>query len=136
LLLSPAERIVLVQAWALLVVVALCLRALPFALVTRAARCVRPRRGGADGISPGRIASLVEVAARYAPVDATCLTEAIVLSWLLGRRGVATSLRIGVARPDGGLRAHAWLECGGDVILGDGAREAYEPLLGPRAAAP
>ncbi len=72
---------------------------------------------------------LVEVAGRYSPVNATCLKKAIVLSWLLRKRGMVTTLRIGVARRDGTLIAHAWLEQGGQVILGHPECDGYERLF-------
>jgi hypothetical protein len=49
--------------------------------------------------------------------------------FLLSRRGYASRLRIGVARgPNDGLRAHAWLESDGMVVLGGSGFEAFTPL--------
>jgi hypothetical protein len=77
-----------------------------------------------------RVVWLVEVAGRYTPVNGTCLKKALVLSWILGRRGIATTLRIGVARHEGtSLTAHAWLERGGEVLLGQAEVTCHEPLL-------
>jgi len=55
----------------------------------------------------------VNIAARHTPFPATCLTRSLLLGWLLRRRGVASSLRIGVRLPQGALDAHAWVECAG-----------------------
>lgn len=90
------------------------------------------RRADPSGIPPlslERVAWLVEVAGRYSPVSATCLEKAIVLSWLLGRRGLATTLRIGVARREGALAAHAWLEHAGEVILGHPGDDEYASVF-------
>jgi hypothetical protein len=39
---------------------------------------------------------------------------------MLTRHGTASRVRIGVSSPQHkGFRAHAWLECGGRVILGE-----------------
>jgi len=42
---------------------------------------------------------------------------------------VATTLQIGVSRQEGRFKAHAWLNCDGETILGHEAVERYEPLL-------
>lgn len=56
---------------------------------------------------------LVNLAARYAPVRANCLTRSLLLSWMLRRRGVACELRIGVRLVQGMFSAHAWVEVEG-----------------------
>lgn len=130
--LSRTERAVLVQAWVLFVVAEFALRCLPFGRLSRLGRA--PAANADDrtrAVTPAvaRLVWLVEVASRYTVVDPTCLKKALVLSWLLGRRGIATTLRIGVARRDGRLAAHAWLECAGEVILGFPGGEGYERFL-------
>ena len=131
--LSPAERGILAQAWGLFVVVDLGLKILPFKhLLTLCQKW--PASNGRD-VAPvpspslARVVWLVEVAGRYTPVNGTCLRKALVLSWILGRRGIATTLRIGVARRGGtSLTAHAWLERGGEALLGQAEVECHEPL--------
>ena len=49
-------------------------------------------------------------------VGASCLQRALLLRWLLRRRGLRSELRIGVRFDDGRLDAHAWLESGGTPI--------------------
>ena len=53
---------------------------------------------------------MVNIAGRYAPGPATCLTRSLFLSWLLRGWGVSCELRIGVRLNDGALEAHAWVE--------------------------
>ena len=75
----------------------------------------------------------VERAARWVP-GARCLAQAMAGQVLLARLGHATELRIGVARPAGSegpdsaeepadgvpsLTAHAWLEQGDRIVLGE-----------------
>jgi hypothetical protein len=79
-----------------------------------------------------RYAWLVSIAGRYSPFRATCLKEALVLSILLGRLGIATQLRIGVARREGKFKAHAWLEQSGQAISGMQGCDGYEPLIPQR----
>lgn len=68
--------------------------------------------------------------ARLVPA-ASCLTQAIATRSMLARRDIASTLRIGVAKSDGAsLQAHAWVESGGDVVIGgrpDLARYALLP---------
>jgi len=47
---------------------------------------------------------------------ATCLESALVRQAMLAARGVRREVVIGVARPAGAFRAHAWLE--GDAVDG------------------
>jgi len=51
---------------------------------------------------------------------ASCLTQALAGWIMLTRHGTASRVKIGVASPQRhGFKAHAWLEVGGGVILGD-----------------
>ena len=131
--LSPEDRLLLGQAWAALLLVRLILGVLPFTTIR--AVCVRARRPvnineTRTDVRPHilRVARLVEIAARYSPVGATCLTEALALAWLLGRGGIATNVRIGVARRAGRVEAHAWLEREGRPIYGLSNERSYAPL--------
>ncbi len=131
--LPSAERVILMQAWGFFLLAELALRILSFRrLLTLSRKLFLNRRGeppvaSADSIA--RTAWLVDIAGRYAPVHVTCLTRALVLSWLLGRKGIVTGLRIGVVRREGGLTAHAWLEWEGREILDPAGGHAYEPLF-------
>ena len=80
------------------------------------------------GVDPQRMAWLVDVADRYAPGKSSCLRQAAALAWLLRRRGVATSLRIGVAREEGRLMAHSWLESGDGELIGLSETDKYASL--------
>ena len=58
------------------------------------------------------------------PVDSRCLTQSLVLTELLARRGVATTLVIGV-RPGRDFGAHAWVELDGEPLLPAGGGEFH-----------
>lgn len=60
------------------------------------------------------------------PADSTCLIESVVLVALLERRGVETSLVIGV-EPGDDFRAHAWVELLGEPLL-PASQGVYERL--------
>ena len=51
---------------------------------------------------------------------AVCLPRSMTLLWMLGRRGIASELRIGVRKEADIFTAHAWLECQG-IVLNDSA---------------
>ena len=66
-----------------------------------------------------RIAWAVRAASKGVP-HATCLTQALAAQVLFVRHQYAVDLRIGVAKGEaGGLEAHAWLEHGGRVVVGN-----------------
>ena len=93
-------------------------------------------RGRRQGVNPQRMAWLVDVADRYAPGRSSCLRQAAALAWLLHRRGIATSFRIGVAREEGKFNAHSWLELGEGELLGLSDSDKYVPLSGPTPSEP
>jgi len=58
------------------------------------------------------------VGRRFLP-ERPCLTQALVLQYLLLRRGDdSTELHIGVTKTDEELQAHAWVERSGRVLIG------------------
>lgn len=79
-----------------------------------------PGPAAVPDVRQGRgIAREVRQASRLVP-RASCFTQALAARAWLARHGIANDLRIGVARrPDGSPEAHAWVEVGGDVVLGD-----------------
>ena len=72
------------------------------------------------------MARMVAVAARYGFHRADCLTHALVLWWLLARRGIASRIRFGVLRfPAVEFSAHVWVECMGRSLNEADARCRY-----------
>ena len=87
--------------------------------------------GGRGGAHPSAsiddVAWSVGAAARFVP-RATCLVQALALEFLLSRSGRPAELRIGVAREDGGLKAHAWIEADGRRFLEDAEPDRFAAL--------
>jgi Transglutaminase-like superfamily len=80
---------------------------------------VHPRPSAAPNLDVDqRIAWAVTSAARYVPA-ATCLTQALAAKVLLTVAGREARLTIGVEKDGNRLRAHAWVEGNGRVIVGD-----------------
>jgi hypothetical protein len=58
-------------------------------------------------------ARMVRTAVHHGVGHPTCLEESLALWWLLGRRGIASQLRIGIKKDSPKFEAHAWVELGG-----------------------
>ena len=63
-----------------------------------------------------RLAYIVQSVLRLLPTDSRCLMRSLVLTRVLARRGLSSSLHIGVAT-DPQFAAHAWVEYGGRPVL-------------------
>ncbi len=76
-----------------------------------------------------RVARAVDVVGDVWPGLGNCLVKAVAAVTLLRRHELPGSLCIGVARKaGGGLEAHAWVESGGEVLLGGDDLERFTPL--------
>ena len=80
-----------------------------------------------------RVAWAVGAASRWVP-GATCLASALAAQRLMSVRGCASELHIGVARQERQIAAHAWLESGGRIVIGEPGDEAYKVLTSWRSA--
>jgi hypothetical protein len=76
----------------------------------------------------------VEVANQYVP-RGTCLTRALVMEHLLQRNGMSYRFCIGVKEESGGVVAHAWIECDGEVVIGGPSVSPYTPIFQSRVEA-
>ena len=76
----------------------------------------------------GQLRTLAPLAARWPFADGPCLRQSLVTGHVLRRHHPV--LRLGVANPDSGLQAHAWVEVDGFPI---GESSAFTPLINVRA---
>jgi hypothetical protein len=98
--------------------------------VTSTVRQLRDRSGlqppGQDEICPDtlltgmRLGHAVGRTLRLLPSDSRCLMRSLVLLRILARRGLASSLVIGVS-PAPEFKAHAWIELAGEPVLPAGS---------------
>jgi hypothetical protein len=87
-----------------------------------------------DGYSVEQIVWAVRATSRYVP-NATCLTQALVVQRFLIRSGHRCRLRLGVAKDAvRGFEAHAWVECGERVVIGESGGESVTSRFTPIAA--
>jgi hypothetical protein len=135
--LDSADWRTMAEAVTAVIVADAALRVMPFPKVvawasrpSRAAHGVVPAilpevvPGAVSDVAPGAAADRVARIARFVAFAGRvtrrrCLPRSLALTRLLARRGVRTTLRIGV-RPEGGaLRAHAWVEWIGRALNDD-----------------
>src|SRR5690349_8107777 len=125
------DRTLLVRTALLLAVARVALWVLPFGVVRRLLTPARAARPQADpGLSTERIAWAIAHTHRLVPYG-NCLPQALAAEALLMRAGHPVDLRIGVVKTErGGLRAHAWVESAGRVVVGDLTQglDGYTPL--------
>jgi hypothetical protein len=126
--LGGRERQLALQAAIVLAGITLALRFFPPLQWWLLRKAGRPVRSHMDRVSPESISWAVTAAGRRIP-GATCLAEAIAACWLARRHGHDAMLRIGVA-PGCKVKAHAWVECGDKILVGDAGSqyEAMPPL--------
>ena len=126
--LPPRDRALLARSFFLVGVARLTLWVLPFN-VARRMLARRPRRSTSNATIE-KIGWAVSVAKRFVP-RGDCLPQALAAESLLLRDGYPVELRIGVLKRDHGrLEAHAWVESGGQVVVGDLTQglSTYAPL--------
>lgn len=116
--LSTADRSLLIHSVLLVGAARLALWALPFNSA-RQLFARRARQSPAPFPTTEKIGWAISVAKRFVP-KGDCLPQAVAAESLLTLGGYPVELRIGVAKTDGGrLEAHAWVESGGRLVVGD-----------------
>ncbi|HEY9382427.1 MAG TPA: lasso peptide biosynthesis B2 protein [Gemmatimonadales bacterium] len=123
--LTAPERGLLLEAVAALSVSGLLLRMLRFSRVaSRLGRHMAegpPLEDRATTSTALRIRWAVETASRHLPWKPVCLPQAVAAQWMLRRRGIASTLYLGV-NPAASFDAHAWVRAGTVIVTG-GPRE-------------
>jgi hypothetical protein len=107
------------EAWLLLWACRIGLWFAPFPKVLQWTQYCASHFRSTRALSPDEV---IRCIARALPFSwhASCLTQALAGWIMLTRHGTASRVKIGVASPaQQAFKAHAWLECGGLVILGD-----------------
>lgn len=130
--LTASERLLLIKAAILLVIIKVGIKLLPFhQLRSLLAKIAQPRAKlhRADETFVNKVVWAVIVASPY--LQARCLTQALATQVLLGRRGYPSQLRIGFTRnKERQMSAHAWIENQGQVVIG-GAGHMTRYILVP-----
>ena len=133
--LSWADRWLLVQVFCLLGVARLALRVIPFRRLARYLGPLRtetpPDASPEDLVQARRVARAIAHISPHTPWTSNCFPQAIAAKYWLHRRGIPTTLYLGVSlnKNDGSPRsemtAHAWLRCGPLLITGGRGNERF-----------
>ena len=134
--LTPADLFLILEAWFALAFFKIALRFMSLERLQRRL-CSLPARPIAAkrlSTSPARINYLSGVASGLHPwPPVTCLCRAVTLQWMLARRGILSTLRLGVLNGSSGLHGHAWLELDGAPLGEEPASLARFSVLSPRS---
>lgn len=115
-----ARTLVTLEAFLLMLVSLVLVYLLPFRFLARWLGPDLP----VVGVTPDNFERARVVASRISWLSArlpgswSCLVQATAGHLMLRRRGIACTLFLGAGRKESGLHAHAWLQCGPQVILG------------------
>ncbi len=120
--LGPEQQQLLLQAFLLVTISRLVLRLFPFPeaqrIVKAAGEWLTPR-AGSHRESPAQVQWAIMAVTGTRLGGGSCLAQALAGQQMLACRGYEGVVRIGVAKTDdGGMLAHAWVECDGAVIVG------------------
>ena len=118
--LSAADQLLLITSGLLLVAIRLGLWLVPFHVLRRFLKNLNRAPQKAENTDEAVLRRIVwAVSSIGGHFPRSCLSQALATQVMLGRRGYVATLRIGVAlSEDGVLKAHAWLENNGKIIIG------------------
>lgn len=124
------ERLLLLEAFALLGVARLIVLILPFKWLAFSLGRHMHESGTQISATDLQYARLIGQAIRSAanntPWKSVCLPRAVAAQWMLRRRRIAGTLYLGVAKDvDKKLIAHAWLRCGDVIVTGETGMERF-----------
>lgn len=93
----------------------------------------KPRGSGRptepDPVLTGSVRRAVTITANHVPWNAVCLPQAMAAKFMLARRGCPSTLHLGVARTGAdALTAHAWLEAGNAIVVGERGVDSVTPV--------
>jgi Transglutaminase-like superfamily len=134
--LAARHKFVLLQAWFLLGWYRAGIIMVPFKRLTaslqhHASAMPSPELSPAQQEEALIIGRLVAAASRATPWQSLCLTQVLVVQHLLAKRDIPGQFYLGVRRgceltdDPTGLSAHAWLQCGGDIVNGQAGHERF-----------
>jgi hypothetical protein len=128
--LSSSEQRLLIRAWILLGLIRLGLELFPFSTLRKLLNRLKSIMGVFEKeFSEQQLVWSVAVVSRYIP-KATCLAQALAAQLLLQQAGRQACLHIGVEEAEeGGIKAHAWVESQGRILIGGFDLNSYTHLL-------
>ena len=125
--LSFEDKFILIKSFFLLWIIRVMLWILPFSVIQKIIGRFTIISGEYHSIPLEKLTWSVAVMSRYVP-KATCLTRALTAQILLAGQNYSSNLKIGVYKENGEFEAHAWLESGDKIVLGESETE-FVPIL-------
>jgi hypothetical protein len=131
--LTRSERILLIEATFCLVAAQAALLILPFRSIAPYLGEYMTRSSLQTGALSedliGNISWALATASRHLPWECKCLVQALAGKAMLKRRGVPSTLYLGLAKAgEAQLKAHAWLRCGERILTGWQAMGEYAEI--------
>ncbi len=81
-------------------------------------------------IIAGRVAKSIRRTTRYSPWRITCFAKGITAKYLLKRKGIASTLYLGISKEGvNKLTAHAWLRCGSVIVTGKEEMQRFTKIV-------
>ncbi|HEX2087349.1 MAG TPA: lasso peptide biosynthesis B2 protein [Solirubrobacteraceae bacterium] len=127
-----ADRALLAEAAVLLALARLAVVLVPFRVIARRLGPRMAETPRVDAVEPERLRRLtwaIAAVARRTPWRSQCLEQALAAKAMLRRRGIASTLYLGVARGAAGaprpFDAHAWLRSGTVHVTGGAGAGRY-----------
>ncbi len=124
-----------VEASVLVPLVALAVKLLGYGRTHRLLNRVAAVVGRATNTDPEtaslvtRVRLVIRAVKLRGPLSGNCLSQSLALWFMLARRGVVSTLRIGTSMEDGDFRAHAWVEHQGRALnAGPRVLATYNPF--------
>jgi hypothetical protein len=130
LCLPSGEKILLVRAWILLGIVRLFLSLFRLAILRKLLTGIGPFVARVDKeFTDDQLVRIVGIASRYVP-KSTCFAQALTIQLVLKQSGRQAYLYLGVIGGENDtLKAHAWVESRGKVLIGGSNLGNYTQLL-------
>jgi hypothetical protein len=134
---TPAELLLAVEAFFLLLVFRISLRLFPFRRILRAISSQRTEETSASNpiSSPEiletvlRVRWAIESVSRNSPARFVCFPQSLAGHTMLRRRGIPSTIVYGVGHSHrGNLIAHTWLTIGDRTVVGGEGSEHFEPI--------
>ena len=71
------------------------------------------------------ISWIVAVTSSKTPWESKCLVQALTAQKMLKKKGISTTIYLGVRKEGNEMKAHAWVRCGQYYVTGGAIREQY-----------
>ena len=124
------DWLVFLEAWWVLLVFHLRLRWVSYERMTQTGHAGMKQTRGRLSVAM-RLHRLIGWASRFHLLRMSCLVQSLSLRWMLGRRGIASELKIGAMRTQAGIHAHAWVVVEEQVIGDAGGTEKAFSVFDP-----